>query len=1432
MVQSDAITQTPAPGARRLFFNGDTLTFHLKVPEDWQGQAWLRTTLGHAGSVRREIVRQVDKQENPLGRSWYDIPMTAHGRGAYSLTVGLTEVGHFEAKGYFLKSGNADPLWPPGSNTAVNVAPASACCANIVYNAFVRQFGPNKDGHMHVADDALKNLDDAGYTAIPPSGTFRDLIGELDFIIGHLGCRILQLLPIHPTPTTYARMGRFGSPYAALSFTAVDPALAEFDPKATPLEQFVELIDAVHARGARLFIDIAINHTGWAAGLHETHPEWLAREADGQIETPGAWGVVWADLTRLDYRHRDLWQYMADVFLTWCRRGVDGFRCDAGYMIPTPAWRYIIAKVRAQFPDVIFLLEGLGGKMSVTRELLNWADFNWAYSELFQNYDRGQIEHYLPEPLDISGAEGTTVNFAETHDNLRLAATSPLYARMRTALCALLSCQGGFAFANGVEWLATEKIDVHGSPSLNWGAQENLVDHLRRLHALLVAHPAFFHPAGVDLIQCGEGNYLAAVRRAEEDGKGLLVLINLDMENSVEALWPLDRSPVGRTGLVDLLSGERLEAAGDEQTGRLGLAPGEVRCLTNDTGALEAIRSTETRFARSPERIVRQRLRAKALQVRGIYQEALDLGDWDLEKACRDLQSSPLDFCSLMNPDGNAPRTIVWRYPMDLKREVMIPPGHFLLVWADHPFRTSIFESDTTLAVEESLEDITGRCFVLFRPLPVTARHKQRTLKLSCYAPDGCSHHEAPLLYLTDANKVRVRKLFTRPFQRLAAIHTLGTNGRGAMARAHAHWNRLPSRYDALLAANLDPQVPEDRQILLTRLRGWVVFQGFSQEIGRDCLDAFGFEFGGLSCWRYQIPSGQGQHVVFSVGIEMIRGKNAINMAFYRHPAEDRPDRLDDDRPVTLILRPDVEDRNFHETTKAYTGAEGLFPSSVTPNDKGFVFSPYPGHGLEMTARSAEFHVEPEWQYMVHHPVEAQRGLDPDSDLFSPGYFSGPLKGGEKEVIRVFVPESATGAPEATDDLQLRVSRFFENHPKWEAPLPALEKALDQYVVTRDQYKTVIAGYPWFLDWGRDTLIVVRGIIAAGRHQEALTIIQQFAAFEQNGTIPNMIRGMDTGNRDTSDAPLWLFRVCDELGAALGQETVLSTDCGGRSLKTVLLAIARAIMAGTPNSISMDPDSGLLFSPAHYTWMDTNFPAGTPRQGYPIEIQALWHAALEYLSRVDAPKARKPWAQKAARVRASIVRLFFHEDRGYLSDCLHADFGVSAMEATADNALRPNQLFALTLGAVTEPHIVEKVLFACQELLVPGAIRSLADRPVEPPLPVHHGGQLVNDPHRPYIGVYGGDEDACRKPAYHNGTAWTWVFPSFCEAWADHFGAAEYATALAWLASSSRLINDGCAGHVPEITDGDAPHHPRGCDAQAWGVSELLRVWMKIESLL
>lgn len=269
------------------------------------------------------------------------------------------------------------------------------------------------------------------------------------------------------------------------------------------------------------------------------------------------------------------------------------------------------------------------------------------------------------------------------------------------------------------------------------------------------------------------------------------------------------------------------------------------------------------------------------------------------------------------------------------------------------------------------------------------------------------------------------------------------------------------------------------------------------------------------------------------------------------------------------------------------------------------------------------------------------------------------------------------------------------------------------------------------------------------------------------------------------------------------------------------------MLAGTPNGVRCDPETGLLFSPSHYTWMDTNHPAGTPRQGYPIEIQALWSYTLDFLSQIDtAPDS--PWAGMAERVKQSIVELFVLEDQGYLADCLHAAPMQSARDAERDDALRPNQLYAVTLGAVSDAGICRKVLAACESLLVPGAIRSLADRPVKRPLPVYRDGVLLNDPVNPYWGQYQGDEDTQRKPAYHNGTAWTFVMPVFCEAWARVYGANARKTAMSWLASVTQLMNTGCIGHVPEILDGDAPHTPKGCDAQAWGASEFLRVWIKL----
>jgi len=368
-----------------------------------------------------------------------------------------------------------------------------------------------------------------------------------------------------------------------------------------------------------------------------------------------------------------------------------------------------------------------------------------------------------------------------------------------------------------------------------------------------------------------------------------------------------------------------------------------------------------------------------------------------------------------------------------------------------------------------------------------------------------------------------------------------------------------------------------------------------------------------------------------------------------------------------------------------------------------------------------------------------------------------------------------------------------------------------------------------------------------------------FARFEENGTFPNTIHGDDASNRDTSDAPLWFALACEELAI---QNSKLSRSRGNeaqnknksetphvvsyefeknffdtpvdanRTIHDVLTSIAENYARGTPNGIRMDADSALIWSPGHFTWMDTNHPAGTPREGYPVEIQALWIRLLRSLEKVNATAEQKKWSMFAERALASLEKLFWLEERGWFADVLIAKNGQSAAEAKADDALRGNYLFAVSLGLVTGERAKRCVEAAQRYLVVPGALRSLAPLPVSIPLPIYgNDGRLLNHPVEPYWPRYEGDEDTRRKPAYHNGTAWTWTFPNFCEALARawSFTPEAVAAARAYLGSMERLMDEGCLGQIPEILDGDAPHTQRGCDAQAWGVTEALRVWKLLD---
>ena len=748
--------QTPAPGTHLLLYSGDILEFRLESAAPIKGKVFLRTNLGNAVDNWKEIVERVEDEITPGFQDWTNLPMQKIDEFNYRVRLMLTEEGHFEAKCFVYAPGTMrEPEWIQGDNVHINVEPAPYCCANGVYCAFVRQFGTNKDKPFSelppgVDKGGLNALDKLGYSVIPPSGTFRDLIKELDHIFDGLRCRVLHLLPIHPGPTVYGRMGRYGSPYAALDFTGVNPELAEFDRSATPLDQFRELIDAVHRKGGKIFIDIAINHTGWAAKLHETHPEWLVRNPDGSIHSPGAWGVTWGDLTKLDHTKLELWKYLAGVFRHWCLRGVDGFRCDAGYMIPEPAWEYIVARIREEFPETIFLLEGLGGDPAVTNRLLNHANLNWAYSELFQNYTRQQIEGYLNYAWRQSAGDGLMIHYAETHDNPRLAATSNEYAKMRTALAALTSSNGAFGFTNGVEWFAREKIDVHEASALNWGAEENQIAQIRRLNTILAELPCFHNGSVCNFIDCHADTGLLLGRTDSEGGNAVLIAVNLDPGHSIEISWNVYSAPFDANTVCDLLSGRTLELVrvpGGKRS--LRVPGGAVFCLTGDRELIRRIEAAEKRELKDPEKIIRQEAKAEAARAIILKNGSIITeDDIDLDREAEKLLESPEEFLRGLYGRELPTPVVLWRMPEDIRREVMIPPGYYLLIKSPVRFRAGLHFRGKVHLFCNSLPGRDGNYFQLIPPQDVPKQPETATLHTAIFSPEKLERKQGHLLYL------------------------------------------------------------------------------------------------------------------------------------------------------------------------------------------------------------------------------------------------------------------------------------------------------------------------------------------------------------------------------------------------------------------------------------------------------------------------------------------------------------------------------------------------------------------------------------------------------------------------------------------------------------------------------------------------------------
>jgi starch synthase (maltosyl-transferring) len=1451
-------SMTPAPGERLVRFVGDHVRFTLRdgrplsqparaddAHDRWRGV--LRTNLGRSTACRREIIAAHAGGVGHAGTSWHDLPMQRNGN-AWEIELPLAEVGFFKAKPYLLDA-KGWQHWPDGPDVGISVHPNFCRTANIIYCAFTRLFGATRAAATAVdaqLNFQLNPLDSQGYAVIPPSGKLRDLARQLPHIVQTLGCRILHLLPVHPTPTTYARFGRFGSPYAALDLTAVDPALAEFDHRTTAIDQFCELTSAAHALGARVFLDIVINHTGWGAVLQETHPEFFLRNPDGTFASPGAWGVTWGDLVELKQVGVALWDIIAGTLLTWCRRGVDGFRCDAGYKIPTPAWQYIIARVQEEFPETVFLLEGLGGSWEATENLLTEGGLQWAYSELFQNYSGPEVANYLDYALHQSARGGLYVHYSETHDNDRLAKRGRAWSLLRNRLCALTSMSGGFGFTCGVEWLAAEKIKVHDCTGLSWDSPNNIVPELAQLNQLLAGHPCFFDGSQLTRLSVPDSPVYALLRESAEGRDSALVLINTDVEKENSVTLP--NSELRIPNFEFELLGQpppKTTVAGGHTT--FTLPAGACYCLAPTSepqgSSGDAYRKARAQAAfaiqamscvlpietipnfpwRGLANLVDEapaRFLAAITDLAGEFSQA--------EKNHSEFSAMTARLIALAKSLRKYPPVVVWTL-LDHRRVTPVPPGHWLLIEDSTPFRATleIRNGNGRGRTPQHVQSIAVRNGFVACFLP-QVNATEAELVLERYAATS-QRVSAAIRFLPAEPKSEIRN--PKP-EDLALL----TNGIGGMARICADLGRVNSKYDCVLGANLHPSVPVDRHVFVKRIRAWVSADGFLSPL--DAKNLTSFAAGPPAIWRFVANAGDGRTVEIELRAEMLEGENTTILRFSRPTAERASGKqLPADADVRLTVRFDIEDRNFHSETRRNGGADYHFSTNThelqTPNPKsrtltGFAFTPAPERQLRVFVDAGEYHPQPEWSENIPHPVEQSRGQTGSADAYSPGWFELPLPKGASTML-VATAEIDAGVQVSAGDVGPLKREFQQTEPSPISFEKQLLCAAKQFVVRRDKGKTVIAGYPWFLDWGRDTLVCARGLLAAGMAEDVRQILLTFAKFEKDGTLPNAIYGDNASNRDTTDAPLWFAIACEEFAEVAPHDFYSTPVDANRTIHDVLVSIAENYSRGTPNSIRMDTDSALIWSPSHFTWMDTNHPAGTPREGYPVEIQVLWIRLLRQLEKISAPADQKKWRDVADRATASFEKLFWLEDRGWFADVLLAGPRVMAHEATPSDALRSNCLLGVSLGLVIGERAKRCVEAALRYLVVPGALRTLAPLPVSVPLPVYGNshGELLNNPIEPYWPHYAGDEDTCRKPAYHNGTAWTWMFPSFCEALARawDFAPEAVAAAKAYLGSMEKLMNEGCLGQIPEILDGDAPHTQRGCDAQAWGVTEALRVW-------
>ena len=643
-------------------------------------------------------------------------------------------------------------------------------------------------------------------------------------------------------------------------------------------------------------------------------------------------------------------------------------------------------------------------------------------------------------------------------------------------------------------------------------------------------------------------------------------------------------------------------------------------------------------------------------------------------------------------------------------------------------------------------------------------------------------------------------------------------------------------RYHGFLMASLSP--PVGRTLLVAKIESSVQYLGTETDLSANefaggaisgqgfiHLESFTVE-DGIPVWRYAVADALVEQRIF-----MAPGANTSYL---------RLELLRASAPLRVTLKPLIAYRDYHSHGR---GAQSFQLEADAEQCRVQAFAGARPYRLSIS--QGRYSAAPAWYWNFWHRMEAERGLDALEDLLTPGTFAADLSL-QRPVYLVATAESAAPAPgdEVLAALKAASQRLTAPLPRT-APawIRALAQASDQFIVRRgaagaiapaapsvtstsnatatspaapDPSATgeavaysILAGYPWFTDWGRDTMIALPGLATSLRRYDlAAGILRNYTGFVDRGMLPNCFPdGGEPPQYNTADATLWMFQALDDYLQAKPDPDLV------RDLFPILMTIIHAHAEGTRYGIHVDPADGLLHTGeagTQLTWMDAKHgdEVFTPRIGKPVEINALWLNALEVAVRLASAgrnvREKRFCESLLARAGASFAR-FWNEERGCLFDVIDADGG-SALDAR----IRPNQILAVSLPCCTLSQEQMRAVVDCcgHELLTSHGLRSLSPK----------------DPG--YIGRYWGDGRQ-RDAAYHMGTVWGWLLGPFARAHFRVHGDARLAQSF--LEPMAQQLNSACLGSIGEIFDGDAPHSARGCFAQAWSVAEILRSWIFLE---